>query len=122
MSHEKDDDETMPEDSRAGGGRAVTHGPGKPSGIFYLRRCQMEKGQMITQEEARKICMTIATNLRYGVLDEIQVMHDRMFDEVPTGNELEHIWIIAGQYLSDIINYMNETLEDIEAGRYLSKA
>lgn len=80
----------------------------------------MEKTE-ITREEAGKICKDMSTSLRQGVLNEIQVLHDRLFDEAPTENELEPIWIMAGQSLCHIMKHFHDTLADIEAGRYLPK-
>jgi hypothetical protein len=80
----------------------------------------MEKAESITREEAGKICVTMATNLRHGVLNEIQVLRGRLFDTIPSSEEeFFPIWTMAGGYLKHIVDHLNDTLEDIEAGRYL---
>ena len=81
----------------------------------------MKKPETITREEAEKICAEAANDIRHGVLNEIQVLYDRLFEEAPTKEEFEPIWIMAGSNLEHIIAHLTDKLNDIEAGRYLPR-
>jgi len=81
----------------------------------------MEKAEIITREEAEKNCIEIADGLRQGVLNEIEVLKVRLFDDAATEDELEPIWIMAGDFLGHIIQHMKDTIKDIEAGCYITK-
>ena len=80
----------------------------------------MEKSS-IKKENATRVCVEIATGIRKGVLNEIQVLHDRLFSEAPGENELEPIWIMAGSNLEHIIDHLKDVIDDIEAGRHFPR-
>lgn len=108
-----------PEDSRSGDAVGRSYAGEKSSGVFvYNGGVKMEKNS-ITKEEAGKVCVEIANGIRNGVLNEIQVLYDRLFNEAPGENELEPIWIMAGSNLEHIIQHAKDFLDDIEGGRFI---
>jgi hypothetical protein len=80
------------------------------------------KNNNITRQEAKGVCVEIANDIRKGVLNEIQVLYNRLFNEAPGENELEPIWIMAGSNIEHIMDHMKDFIEDLEAGRYLPTA
>ena len=79
------------------------------------------KAETITREEAGKACIEVGKSLRSGVLNEIQSLHRRLFDVALIDGEFEPVWTMAGDYLTHIIAHLNDTLDDIEAGRFLPR-
>jgi hypothetical protein len=81
----------------------------------------MKKEETMTREEAEKMCKEMTTCIRQGVLNEIEVMHNKLFADAAEDKELFMIWTMAGDGLQFIIRHLSDTLEDIEKGYYLPK-
>lgn len=81
----------------------------------------MKKEEIITREEAEKVCKQMATGLREGVLNEIEVLHEKLFAGAATDKELFMIWTMTGDGLQFIMKHLEDTLSDMEKGFYLPK-
>ena len=77
--------------------------------------------ETITREEAEKICKQMASVIRKGVLNEIEVIQEKLFSEAPDIKEIFVIWTMAGDSLGHIRQHLDDTVEDISSGRYLPK-